>query len=76
MITLEKAKETAQKINPKMDAYYEYPDAYWFCISKPTKADLWDNAVIIKKKDGKLMTMFEYTMTPNYASIKPSLKQL
>ena len=39
MISFELAKKKAKEVIPKVDAYYEYPDAYWFRIAKPSKDD-------------------------------------
>lgn len=76
MIKLEEAKIIAKKVIPKIDAYHEYPDAFWFRISNPSKDEIWDNAVIVKKRDGSVLTAVEYIINSKYADKKVPMKKL
>lgn len=76
MLRLEEAKVIAQKIMPKIDAYYEYPDAFWFRISNPVKDEVWDNAVVVNKRGGSVLTAFEYIVSSKYAGLKPPMVKL
>lgn len=75
-MTFERAKQVAKKYNPKVDVYQEYPDVYLFFIEKPTKVEMLDNEVIIRKDNGKIISYTEYIMTSKYADESPIVKHL
>lgn len=66
MTTFDEAKKIAKKINPKVDVYQEYSDAFIFFIKDPKQDDVWDNEVVIKKSDGKVISYTKYIMTSKY----------
>ena len=63
MISFEQANKIAKKIMPKADVYQEYSDVYIFFIKNPTKNEMWDNEVVVSKKDGKVISYTDYIMS-------------
>lgn len=63
MITFEVALDKAKRVDPKIDSYAEYPEAFVFTNSKAKGDDQWDNEVVIERKNGKLISYTEFVMT-------------
>ena len=66
MITYEQARDKAKQIIPKVDIYYEYPDAYMFTNSKAKGEELWDNDVVIYKANGEITNISGYIMESKF----------
>lgn len=56
MITYEVALDKAKKVEPKIDMYIEYPEAFIFTNSKAKGDEKWDNEVIIERKKGNIIS--------------------
>lgn len=66
MITYEKAKELAKEIDPKVDTYFEYPNAYVFFNSKAEGHEEEDNGIVISKENGQITGYAEYIVYSEY----------
>lgn len=59
MITYEVALDAAKRLDPKIDSYVEYPEAFIFTNSK-VKED--DNEIVIERKNGKYISYVDLIM--------------
>ena len=66
MITYEQAVKEAKAVDPKMDTYFEYPDAYVFTNSKAEGDEREDNDVVVLKSSGNLTGYSEYIRKTKY----------
>ena len=73
-VTYEEAKKKAQGIDPKVDSYFEYPDAYIFFNSKAKGHDAEDNEIVIQKEGGNITNYAEYIMDSKYGSEEVQIK--
>jgi len=66
MITYEVALDKAKRLDPKIDSYVEYPEAFVFTNSK-VKED--DNEIVIERKKGEYISytdlILDYDINPD-----------
>ena len=67
-MTYNKAKQLALKINGKVNAFYEFDNAYRFYDSKATTVKVPDNDVVVLKSTGKIINYTTYLL--DYATKK------
>ena len=75
MITEEQAYAIAKKIIPEVDSYSDEDLAYVFMNSKAKANELYDNEVVVLKKDGRVISYVDYITMPN-KSITINNKQI
>jgi len=63
MITYEVAFDKAKRMDPDIDSYQEFPNAFVFTNSKAEGDDQWDNEVVIDRKTGNIISYFKFVIS-------------
>jgi hypothetical protein len=63
MVTYEVALDKAKRVQPDIDSYVEYPEAFVFTNSKVDKDNRDDNEVVIERKKGEVISYLKFVMT-------------
>ena len=63
MITYEVALDKAKRIDPTVDSYTEYPEAFVFTNSKVKGYEQEDNEVVIERKKGNVISYSELVIS-------------
>ena len=62
MITYEVAFDKAKRMDPDIDSYQEFPNAFIFTNSKAEGDDQWDNEVVVDRQTGNIISYSSFVM--------------